>query len=439
MKFENLNVIEPILKALKDEGYESPSPIQEQAIPPALNGRDLLGCAQTGTGKTAAFAVPIIQKIYNQKNKSSKKVIQSLILTPTRELAVQIFESFKSYGKYTNQRYLAIYGGVSQNPQTQALRRGVDVLIATPGRLMDLINQGQIKLNNVNTFVLDEADRMLDMGFIHDVKKVTSYIPKEKQTLFFSATMPREITDLVNSILVDPVKVTVTPVSSTVDIIDQYIYFVDKNNKKKLLVDLLKGDDIESALVFTRTKYDADKIVKDLLTHKIKALAIHGDKSQNARQQALRYFKSGEIRVLVATDIAARGIDINELSHVINFNLPNMPETYVHRIGRTGRAGLGGTAISFCEYEEKPFLKNIQKLIKKTIKVVDGHPYPMMVTTVIPKAEKHQRRQRNERNERIETEISRNKKNFSKNASYRGNANKKNSKKAYSRNGKNGN
>ncbi|MFA9423147.1 MAG: DEAD/DEAH box helicase, partial [Sedimentibacter sp.] len=328
MKFENLKIIEPILKALKDEGYESPSPIQEQAIPPVLEGRDLLGCAQTGTGKTAAFAVPIIQTIYGQKNKGSKRQIQSLILTPTRELAVQIEESFRSYGRYTTLKYLAIYGGVSQNPQTQSLRRGVDVLIATPGRLMDLVNQRQVNLANVKIFVLDEADRMLDMGFINDVKKIVSYIPVERQTLFFSATMPKEISDMVNSILVNPVKVAVTPVSSTVDIIDQYVYFVDKNNKKKLLVDLLKGKDIMSALVFTRTKFDADKVVKDLLTNKIKALAIHGDKSQSARQQALNYFKSGEIRVLVATDIAARGIDINELSHVINYNLPNMPETY---------------------------------------------------------------------------------------------------------------
>lgn len=434
MKFENLNVIEPILKALKDEGYESPSPIQEQAIPPVLEGRDLLGCAQTGTGKTAAFAVPIIQTIYGQKNKGSKRQIQSLILTPTRELAVQIEESFRSYGRYTNLRYLAIYGGVSQNPQTQALRRGVDVLIATPGRLMDLINQRQVNLENVKMFVLDEADRMLDMGFIHDVKKIISYIPQERQTLFFSATMPKEISDMVNSILVNPVKVAVTPVSSTVDIIDQYVYFVDKNNKKKLLVDLLKNKDIASALVFTRTKYDADKVVKDLLANKVKALAIHGDKSQSARQQALNYFKSGEIRVLVATDIAARGIDINELSHVINYNLPNLPETYVHRIGRTGRAGLGGTAISFCEYEEKPFLKDIQKLIKKNINVVEGHPYPMLITTVAPKAEKPQRRQRIER---VEPEFSRSKKSSSKSSSYRGTASKASSKKSYARSGKN--
>jgi len=434
MKFENLNVIEPILRALKDEGYESPSPIQEQAIPSVLDGRDLLGCAQTGTGKTAAFAVPIIQTIYGQKNKESRRPIQSLILTPTRELAVQIEESFRSYGRYTNLKYLAIYGGVSQNPQTQSLRRGVDILIATPGRLMDLINQRQVNLQHVKMFVLDEADRMLDMGFIHDVKKIISYIPQERQTLFFSATMPKEISELVNTILVNPVKVAVTPVSSTVDIIDQYVYFVDKNNKKKLLVELLKSKDISSALVFTRTKYDADKVVKDLLTYKVKAMAIHGDKSQSARQQALNYFKNGDIRVLVATDIAARGIDIIELSHVINYNLPNMSETYVHRIGRTGRAGLGGTAISFCEYEEKPFLRDIQKLIKKTIKVVEDHPYPMLIMTVAPKIDKPQRKQRIER---FETEFAKSKKNTSKSSSYRGTANKPSSKKAYTRNGKN--
>ncbi len=408
MKFENLNLIEPILKALKDEGYIKPSPIQERAIPPVLQGRDLLGCAQTGTGKTAAFAIPIIQKIHEQKNKGSRRQIQSLILTPTRELAVQIADSFLSYGKYTKLKYYAIYGGVSQNPQAEALRRGIDVLIATPGRLNDLINQRLVNLENIKVFVLDEADRMLDMGFIHDVKKIISCIPKQRQTLFFSATMPREITDLVNSILVDPVKVEVTPISSTVDIIKQSVYFTDKVNKNKLLLHLLENEDISSALVFTRTKHEADKIVKFLASANIKSQAIHGDKSQNARQTALNNFKSGEIKVLIATDIAARGIDIDELSHVINYNLPNIPETYVHRIGRTGRAGLGGTAISFCEYEEKPYLKDIQKLIKKTIKIVENNPYPMMINYVLPKAERTQRKvkidkaAKPERTERIE-------------------------------------
>lgn len=397
MKFENLNLIEPILMALKDEGYVKPSPIQERAIPSVLQGRDLLGCAQTGTGKTAAFAIPIIQKIHEQKNKGSRRQIQSLILTPTRELAVQIADSFRSYGKYTQLKYYAIYGGVSQNPQVEALRRGIDVLIATPGRLNDLINQGLVNLESVKMFVLDEADRMLDMGFIHDVKKIVSCLPKQRQTLFFSATMPSEITDLVNSILVDPVKVEVTPISSTVDIIKQYVYFTDRENKRKLLLHLLEKEEISSALVFTRTKHEADKVVKFLESGKKKSQAIHGDKSQNARQLALNNFKRGEIKVLVATDIAARGIDIDELSHVINYNLPNIPETYVHRIGRTGRAGLGGTAISFCEYEEKPYLKDIQKLIKKTVEVVSDNPYPMMINRVVPKAERAQRKPKTDR------------------------------------------
>ncbi|HKM00723.1 MAG TPA: DEAD/DEAH box helicase, partial [Sedimentibacter sp.] len=311
MKFEDLKIIEPILKAVAEEGYKAPSPIQEQAIPHALEGKDILGCAQTGTGKTAAFAIPIIQKIYNQGNKGSKRQIQSLILTPTRELAVQIEDSFRSYGRYTNLKYCSIFGGVSQNPQTEKLRKGVDVLVATPGRLIDLINQRLVNLSNVSMFVLDEADRMLDMGFINDVKKIISLIPKKRQTLFFSATMPKEIAELVNSILVDPVKVAVTPVSSTVDKIKQKVYFVDKANKKKLLVYLLKNKDIDTALVFTRTKHEADKVEKDLKANKITAQAIHGDKSQNARQTALNNFKSGKIKVLVATDIAARGIDID--------------------------------------------------------------------------------------------------------------------------------
>ncbi|WP_313165236.1 DEAD/DEAH box helicase [Sedimentibacter sp.] len=396
MKFEDLNLIKEINKTLKDEGYDKPTSIQEQAIPHVLKGRDVLGCAQTGTGKTAAFAIPIIQKIYEQKIKNSKNDIKALILTPTRELAVQIEESFRVYGRYTNLKYLSIFGGVSQNPQTEMLRRGVDVLIATPGRLNDLINQRQVNLQNVSMFVLDEADRMLDMGFIHDVKKIINVMPNKRQTLLFSATMPKEITDLVNTILVDYVKVVVTPVSSTVDNIKQYIYFTDKGNKKKLLVNLLKDTKINSALVFTRTKHEADKVVKDLIANKITAQAIHGDKSQGARQLALNNFKCRAIRVLVATDIAARGIDIDELSHVINYNLPEMPENYVHRIGRTGRAGHGGTAISLCEYDEKEYLTNIQKLIKKSITVVYENPYPMLITTVAPKSENSQKRQRME-------------------------------------------
>jgi ATP-dependent RNA helicase RhlE len=442
MKFENLNLIEPILKALEDEGYVSPSPIQEQSIPSVIEGRDLIGCAQTGTGKTAAFAIPIIQKIHEQKNKGSKRQVQALILTPTRELAVQIKDSFTSYGRYTNLKCCAIFGGVSQNPQTEALRRGVDVLIATPGRLNDLINQRKVNLQNVKMFVLDEADRMLDMGFIHDVKKIIACIPKERQTLLFSATMPLEITQLINTILNNPIKVTVTPVSSTVEIINQSVYFVDKVNKKNLLLHLLNNKDITSALVFTRTKHEADKVVKILEAGKIKAQAIHGDKSQNNRQAALNSFKKGDIRVLVATDIAARGIDIDELSHVINYNLPNMPETYVHRIGRTGRAGLGGTAISFCEYEEKPFLKDIQKLIKKNIAVEEENPFPMMVNFVVPKSEKPQKPQRKQV-VRVEIDKSKHHKDASKKSSYSSNSskakgNKMSFKKSYSRNSRNG-
>ena len=426
MKFENLRIIEPILKALAEEGYKAPTPIQEQAIPHALEGKDILGCAQTGTGKTAAFAIPIIQNIHGQGNKGSSRKIQSLILTPTRELAVQIEESFKTYGRYTNLKYCTVYGGVSQKPQTEKLRRGVDVLVATPGRLIDLINQRQVNLSNVSMFVLDEADRMLDMGFIHDVKKIISCIPKKRQTQFFSATMPKEITELVNSIVVNPVKVSVTPASSTVDKIKQSVYFVDKANKKKLLVYLLKNKNIDSALVFTRTKHEADKVEKDLKANKITAQAIHGDKSQGARQMALNNFKSGKIKVLVATDIAARGIDIDELSHVINYNLPNISETYIHRIGRTGRAGLGGTSISFCEYEEKEYLNNIQKLIKKTIPTVEENPYPMLITSIIPKNGKAQRDNRSKKSELEKAWINKNsflkkssKKSYSKYASER--------------------
>lgn len=430
MKFEDLNLIEPILKALAEEGYKTPSPIQEQAIPHILEGKDMLGCAQTGTGKTAAFAIPIIQKIYGQVSKGSKRQVQSLILTPTRELAVQIEESFKSYGRYTNLKYCSVFGGVSQNPQTEKLRKGVDVLVATPGRLNDLINQRQVNLSNVSMLVLDEADRMLDMGFINDVKKIISCIPNKRQTLFFSATMPEEITELVNFILVNPVEVAVTPVSSTVDKIKQYVYFVDKTNKKKLLVYLLKNKDINSALVFTRTKHEADKVEKDLTANKITALAIHGDKSQSARQMALNNFKSGKIKVLVATDIAARGIDIDELSHVINYNLPNIPETYVHRIGRTGRAGLGGTSISFCEYEEKDYLKSIQKLIKKTIPAAEENPYPMLITTIIPKTDKPQRGNGSKKSESEKVWIN---KVSLKNGSYNWNMKKESSKKSYSK------
>jgi ATP-dependent RNA helicase RhlE len=387
MTFNELNIMPAILKALTKENYTTPTPIQVQAIPAVLEGRDLLGCAQTGTGKTAAFAVPIIQLLSEKPSSpNTKGRIRSLILTPTRELALQISDNIVAYSQYTDIRCAAIVGGVSQKAQERALNLGADILIATPGRLLDLMGQKRIDLQYVSILVLDEADRMLDMGFIHDVKKIIAKMPTKRQTLFFSATMPPEITKMVKSLLVNPVKVEITPVSSTVDRIKQSLYKVDKGNKQNLLNDLLQDKSIVSALVFTRTKHGADRVVKELTKVKVPALAIHGNKSQNARQLALSNFKSGVTRVLVATDIAARGIDIDELSHVINFSLPNIPETYVHRIGRTGRAGLSGIAISFCEFEELPYLKDIEKLIGKTIPEVKDHDYPMVVNTVPAKA-----------------------------------------------------
>lgn len=380
MSFEKLNLIEPILQALKKEGYTQPTPIQSQAIPVVLARRDLLGCAQTGTGKTAAFAVPILQLLHQDELfKKAPAGIKSLILTPTRELAIQIGESFAAYGRYLRLSHAVIFGGVSQKPQTDALRAGVDILIATPGRLLDLMNQRYVRLDQIKIFVLDEADRMLDMGFIHDVKKVIAALPVKRQTVFFSATMPREIAQLADSILSQPVRVEVTPVSSTANRIQQSVYFVDKKNKKSLLLDLLKDRSIVTALVFTRTKHGADRVSRDLNKAGIQAEAIHGNKSQQARQRALANFKVQKTRVLVATDIAARGIDVEELGTVINYELPNVPETYVHRIGRTGRAGASGQSISFCDFEEKDYLKDIQKLIGKPVPVVDQHPYPMMV------------------------------------------------------------
>ncbi len=378
MLFKELNLIEPILKAIEHEKYESPTPIQEKAIPPVLEGRDLLGCAQTGTGKTAAFAMPIIQLLSGEaRQKKRIRTIRALILTPTRELAGQIMESFAAYGRYTDLKYCVIFGGVAQKPQTDLLQAGVDILIATPGRLLDLIGQKYIDLQNIECFVLDEADRMLDMGFGHDVKKVIKLLPQKRQTLLFSATMPGEIEKLANSLLTDPVKVSVTPVSSTVDTISQSVYFVEKKDKRELLINILKDKTIESLLVFTRTKHGADRVAKTLVKAGIKAQAIHGDKSQGARQYALSSFKEKKIRVLVATDIAARGIDIEKLSHVINFDLPEIPETYVHRIGRTGRAGLDGISISFCDQEEKKYLSGIEKLISKKIPVVEDHKFAM--------------------------------------------------------------
>jgi len=383
MSFDKLNLIEPILRALNTEGYTKPTPIQEQSIPVLLQRKDLLGCAQTGTGKTAAFAIPILQLLHTDElYKKGPLGIKTLILTPTRELAIQIGESFTAYGRHLRIRHTVIFGGVSQHPQTQALRQGVDILIATPGRLLDLMDQRYVKLDQIKMFVLDEADRMLDMGFIHDVKKIIARIPAQRQTIFFSATMPQEISSLANSILTNPVRVEVTPVSSTANTIQQKLYYVDKNNKKHLLLDLLKDRAINTALVFTRTKHGADRVAKDLVKSGVTAEAIHGNKSQNARQRALSNFKSQQTRVLVATDIAARGIDIDSLSHVINFELPNIPETYVHRIGRTGRAGANGISISFCDGEEKAYLKDIHKLIGKTIPVVEDHAYPMNQQTL---------------------------------------------------------
>jgi ATP-dependent RNA helicase RhlE len=386
MSFENLNLIEPILKALKAEGYTTPTPIQEQAIPFILQHRDLLGCAQTGTGKTAAFAIPILQLLHEDRLKhKEQKTIKALILTPTRELAIQIAESFTAYGKNTGLKNLVIFGGVSQGPQTDALRRGVDILIATPGRLLDLMNQRFVHLEHIKMLVLDEADRMLDMGFVHDVKKIIAKVPANRQTLFFSATMPKEIQSLADSILQKPAKVEVAPVSSTADTIQQSVYYVEKGDKRLLLNHILKDKNIKTALVFTRTKHGADKVVKDLVRAGITAEAIHGNKSQNARQRALTNFKNRTTRVLIATDIAARGIDIDELTHVINYELPNVPETYVHRIGRTGRAGASGIAFSFCDEEEIEFLRDIHKLIAKEIPVEEAHPYPLNMQAMTEK------------------------------------------------------
>lgn len=372
MNFEKLNVITPILKALNTEGYTTPTPIQEKAIPIILDGKDLLGCAQTGTGKTAAFAIPLLQILYNEKiNEKGPRKIKALILTPTRELAIQIGESFAACGRHTGIKHTVIFGGISQVTQINALKSGVDILVATPGRLLDLMNQKYISLEHIKLFVLDEADRMLDMGFSHDMKKIIAQLPVTRQTLLFSATMQHEVTKMVDKILSNPAKIEVTPVSSIAETIEQTVYFVDRKDKKSLLIQLLKNKSIDSALVFTRTKHGADRVARDLAKVRITAQAIHGDKSQSSRQMALNNFKLKRTRVLVATDIAARGIDVQELSHVINFDLPNVPETYVHRIGRTGRAGMKGTALSFCDTEEKEYLSDIQKLISKKISVID--------------------------------------------------------------------
>ncbi len=378
MTFKDLGIIEPILRALEAEGYTQPTPIQEQSIPILLQGRDLLGCAQTGTGKTAAFAIPIIQQLHNAgTGETGKKKVKALVVTPTRELALQIGDSFKAYSKHTAIRNAVIFGGVKQGSQTNALRGGVDVLVATPGRLLDLMQQGFITLRDVEYFILDEADQMLDMGFIHDIKKIIAKLPTKRQSLFFSATMAKEIVELAGKILSgSPERVTIEPKKTTAEKVEQAVYFVQKNDKPKLLIHILEANPNSSTLVFSRTKHGADKIVRVLQRANINAAAIHGNKSQNQRQKALNDFKDGKLGVLIATDIAARGIDVEELALVINFDLPNVPETYVHRIGRTGRAAASGIALSFCNGEEKAYLKDIQKLINQTIPVIDEHPFP---------------------------------------------------------------
>jgi ATP-dependent RNA helicase RhlE len=378
LSFKDFSLSEPIIKAIEIRGYINPTPIQQQAIPIILAKTDLLGVAQTGTGKTAAFAIPILQLLHASKNtRPAGKTVKALILTPTRELAIQIDESFRAYGKFSGLTHSVIFGGVSQRPQTASLQSGVDIVVATPGRLLDLVQQRHINLKDIEIFVLDEADRMLDMGFIHDVKKIFSLLPANKQTLFFSATMPSEIQQLANRMLHNAARVTVTPVSSTAEKVEQSVFFVEKTDKRALLLHVLKQEEIVSALVFTRTKHGADKVAGDLRKAGIEAEAIHGNKSQSHRQRVLTNFKSGHLQVLVATDIAARGIDVSELSHVINYEIPNIPETYVHRIGRTGRAGASGKALSFCDREEKIFLRDIQKLIKIEIPLVKDHPFPV--------------------------------------------------------------
>lgn len=384
MLIKDLDIIKPILRAVEEAGYEQPTEIQENSIPVVLKGKDILGCAQTGTGKTAAFAIPILQNIVRDKEKNDERNIKALIVAPTRELAIQIEENFAMYSKYLDIKDTVIFGGVNQSSQVRKIKAGVDVLIATPGRLLDLSNQKHVDLKNVKYFVLDEADRMLDMGMIHDVKKIISRLPKERQNLLFSATMPKEVMKLVNSILKNPVKVEVQPVSSTAEIISQGVYHVPKKNKKSLLIHLLKDESIKSVIVFSRTKHGANKIAKDLEKAGVAAVAIHGNKSQNQRQLALNNFKEGNIRVLVATDIAARGIDIDELSHVINYDLPDVAETYVHRIGRTGRAGASGVAITFCDEEEKAMFRSIEKVIGKSIPVLAEEEYEIIQPVVQP-------------------------------------------------------
>ncbi len=376
MPFSEFGLSKPLLRAIGDEGYTAPTPIQVKAIPHVLQGRDLLGCAQTGTGKTAAFALPILENLAKAGVAKGKRKLRVLVLSPTRELASQIAESFATYGRHTGVTHAVVFGGVNQNRQVDAIAHGVDVLVATPGRLLDLMGQGAVSFSDVNVFVLDEADRMLDMGFIQDVKRIAAAVPKKRQTLLFSATMPDSIRGLAQSLLNDPVEVAVTPIASTAETVDQAIYFVEKNDKRALLTWILEDPRSDRTLVFTRTKHGANRVTEHLEKAGIRAAAIHGNKSQSARERALDGFKKGQLRVLVATDIAARGIDIDQLSLVINFDLPNVPEAYVHRIGRTGRAGASGQALSFCEVEERPYLADIERLIRIPIAAITEHPYP---------------------------------------------------------------
>jgi len=414
MTFKDLGIIEPILKALEAEGYTHPTPIQEQSIPILLNRNDLLGCAQTGTGKTAAFSIPIIQHIHNSKiHVKGKRKITALIVTPTRELAIQIGENCTKYSKFTHVNNTVIFGGVKQGAQTNALRNGVDILIATPGRLLDLMNQGYISLKDIKHCVLDEADHMLDMGFIHDIRKIIAALPNKRQSLFFSATMPQSIVKLSQSILGNPEKVTIKPEQATAEKVEQALYYVSKKSKTKLLTHIIQENDIDSVLVFSRTKHGANKIVKQLGKVQIKAEAIHGNKSQGARQRALENFKNRDTRVLIATDIAARGIDVDELELVVNYDLPNVAETYVHRIGRTGRAKNSGLAISFCNIEERAYLKDIQKLIDQKIPVVTKHPFADEVEEM-PTKKKPTRGERNFNKPLKRTKDSDNKANRSK-------------------------
>ena len=398
MKFEELNIIKPILRALKDKNYNTPTVIQQKAIPIILERNDVLGSAQTGTGKTAAFAIPIIQLIHRIESNQNKGVaLRSLIITPTRELAIQIGDNIRDYSKYTNVRHAVIYGGVKQGAQVEKLKRGVHILVATPGRLLDLIGQGYIKLNDIKIFVLDEADRMLDMGFINDIKKLLTLLPLKRQSLFFSATMPDNIVKLSRNILVNPRKIEVSPTSSAADTVEQNLYYTNKSDKNDLLIHILKNPKIDQALLFTRTKHGADKIARNLKRANISSAAIHGDKAQNQRQKALSRFKDGAIRILVATDIAARGIDIDKLKYVINFDIPNIAETYVHRIGRSGRAGALGTAISICEPEENSYIRDIERLIKQKIDVVKDNPYPQTERPMTEKEKKEWMKEKQKR------------------------------------------